>query len=174
VAPGDRIPLLPAEEHARRRRRAESPVPALWQLLDAVTDPEIPVISIWELGILQDVELCDGEVVVTITPTYSGCPAMDEIERVIRSRVEGAGYARCRVKTRLAPAWSTSWIDSAAREKLREYGIAPPDEAAAASIRCPHCGSAQVHRVSEFGSTACKALYQCDDCREPFDYFKSF
>jgi ring-1,2-phenylacetyl-CoA epoxidase subunit PaaD len=166
----ERIPLLPAEELERHRRRETSPVPEIWDRLDAVKDPEIPVISIWELGILQDIELRDDEVVVTITPTYSGCPAMGEIDDTIRRTLTAAGYPRVRVQTRLAPPWSTSWIDAAARARLREYGIAPPGEDPA----CPHCGAAAVHRVSEFGSTACKALYQCEVCREPFDYFKSF
>jgi ring-1,2-phenylacetyl-CoA epoxidase subunit PaaD len=174
MAAPQQIPLVPEEEHARRRRRDESSVPEIWALLDAVKDPEIPVVSIWELGILQDVEVDGDGVVVTITPTYSGCPAMGAIDEEIRQCLGEGGYADCRVVTRLSPAWSTSWIAPAAREKLRKWGIAPPDERADADIRCPHCGSANVRSISEFGSTACKALYQCTDCAEPFDYFKPF
>jgi ring-1,2-phenylacetyl-CoA epoxidase subunit PaaD len=174
----DRIPLLPAEEYARRQRRAQSAHPELWQLLDAVKDPEIPVISIWELGVLQDVTLEGERVVVTITPTYSGCPAMDVITEEVGEALRAAGYAEVRVDTCLSPAWSSSWMDAAARERLHDFGIAPPvacsGDRAEAQPACPHCGSSATRRVSEFGSTACKALYQCRDCHEPFDYFKTF
>lgn len=169
-----RIPLLPAEEYERRQRRANSPWQALWSALDAVKDPEIPVISIWELGVLQDLALEGDTVVVTITPTYSGCPAMDVIAEDVGQALVEAGYFDYRIDTRLSPAWSTSWMDEGAREKLRAYGIAPPGEAAQdESVRCPRCGSAEVRNISEYGSTACKALYQCQACAEPFDYFKS-
>lgn len=171
-----RIPLLPAEEYARRRRRDESGLAPLWALLDEVKDPEIPVLSIWELGVLQDIQLREGVVEVTITPTYSGCPAMDAIREDIAAALSAAGYSDCEVKTRLAPAWATAWISPQAGEKLRAYGIAPPGSACgaqAAAISCPQCGSRHVRRISEFGSTACKALYRCDDCAEPFDHFKS-
>lgn len=174
----DRIPLLPAEELERRQRREASANPELWRLLDVVKDPEIPVISIWELGVLQNVERVAGRegdtVVVTITPTYSGCPAMDVIREEIGEALSAAGHSRYRIDTRLSPAWSSTWMDDAARAKLEAYGIAPAGADASATPRCPHCGSARVQAVSEFGSTACKALYQCRDCREPFDYFKSF
>ena len=168
----DLISIMPAEEHERRARRTDSAYPELWDLLDAVKDPEIPVVSIWDLGILQDVRV-EGEVaVITITPTYSGCPAMGAIEReIVECLAEGGRTGR--VETRLAPAWSTSWISGSAREALRKYGIAPPRESGGA-IECPLCGSGNVKVVSEFGSTACKALYQCGDCREPFDHFKPF
>lgn len=170
------IPALPAEEHERRQRRANSAWPQLWEVLDAVKDPEIPVISIWELGILQDIRLRDVTVVVTITPTYSGCPAMRVIEEDIGRALQNAGHHECEVVTRLAPAWSTSWILPEAQEALRAYGIAPPGGACgvdAASVSCPRCGSVSVRSISEFGSTACKALYQCTDCAEPFDHFKA-
>ena len=171
----ERIPLVPVEELERRERRARSPVPELWALLDEVKDPEIPVISIWELGVLQDVE-CDGDTVrVTITPTYSGCPAMRVMAEDIVAVLAGAGHASVEVVQRLSPAWSTSWIAESAQEALRGYGIAPPGaggDAPIDAVHCPHCGSAQVREISEFGSTACKALYQCADCAEPFDFFK--
>ncbi len=171
----DRIPLLPVEELERRNRRAGSPVPELWALLDQVKDPEIPVISIWELGVLQDVTLTDGVVQVTITPTYSGCPAMTVMAEDVTAALAAAGYTRCEIVQRLTPAWSTSWIAESAQEALRTYGIAPPGcghDGTQSPIHCPHCGSADVRTVSEFGSTACKALYQCAQCAEPFDYFK--
>ena len=169
------IPLLPAEMLEREQRRRNSPWPALWSALDAVMDPEIPVISIWELGILQNVELNDGVVAVTITPTYSGCPAMHAIAEDIGIELKRCGYAECEIVTQLAPAWSTSWMGAQAQEKLRQFGIAPPQGADHdGGIACPHCGSEQVQAISEFGSTACKALYKCNACAEPFDYFKSF
>ncbi len=170
----DQIPLLPIEEHQRRLRRAESECPDLWVVLDAIKDPEIPVISIWELGILQDIELCEGKVLVTITPTYSGCPAMGVIAEDVVSALTEAGYPDSKIVTRLAPAWSTSWIVEEAQEALRNYGIAPPGRGCAgdAEVCCPQCGSKNVRSISEFGSTACKALYQCGDCAEPFDRFK--
>ncbi len=173
VAERDRISVLPAEEFDRRQRREKASHPELWRLLDQVEDPEIPVISIWELGVLQDITL-DGEtVVVTITPTYSGCPAMDVIREDIAQALSAGGYARHRVQARLSPAWSSLWMDDAARQRLREYGIAPPAEGPMLPA-CPHCGSPNVKLVSEFGSTACKALFQCQACREPFDHFKNF
>jgi len=163
-----------AREPKRELRRAHSPVPHAWAILDEVVDPEIPAVSLWELGVLQDVDLQDGTLVVTITPTYSGCPAMKVIVEDIEAALVRAGYTSHRVITQLSPAWSTDWISPAAREKLRAYGIAPPrgsvDEAG--DPVCPRCGSEEVRRISEFGSTACKALYQCRSCAEPFDYFK--
>lgn len=171
----NRIPALPAEEYARRQRRAVSAVPELWDLLDEVKDPEIPVISLWELGVLQDIEQRGETVEVTITPTYSGCPAMTVMEEDVLAALHAAGHDQVQVKTRLSPAWSTSWMTPAAQEKLREWGIAPPGCGSAevlGAIRCPRCGSEDVRKLSEFGSTACKALYQCNSCAEPFDYFK--
>jgi ring-1,2-phenylacetyl-CoA epoxidase subunit PaaD len=168
------IPSLPAEEHARRRRRADSPVPELWDLLDAVKDPEIPVVSLWEMGILQDIEMDGSLVRVTITPTYSGCPAMAVMAEDVESELESVGY-RCEVVTRLSPAWSTRWMSEEAQQKLRDYGIAPPGGGPggeAVEVLCPRCESPGVRRLSEFGSTACKALYQCTACGEPFDHFK--
>jgi ring-1,2-phenylacetyl-CoA epoxidase subunit PaaD len=158
----------------RVRRRETSGCPELWALLDEVRDPEIPVISVWDLGILKDVRVEGDTVVVTITPTYSGCPAMKEIERDIYGKLTEHTDYRVRVVTELAPAWSTEHMTEAGRQALLEYGIAPPRPAGAPDrpVACPRCGSEATHLVSQFGSTACKALYQCDDCREPFDHFK--
>ena len=164
----------------RAALRESSDVPGIWELLDQVADPEIPVISIWEIGVLQDIQIEDGKLSVTITPTYSGCPAMDEIAADIKARLAKAGHGRVNVKHRLAPAWTTDWMTPEGRQKLLEYGIAPPNGCAAQQgqqgdnrpASCPLCGSAEVDVVSEFGSTACKALYRCTECGEPFDYFK--
>jgi ring-1,2-phenylacetyl-CoA epoxidase subunit PaaD len=175
MAESELIPLLPAEEHERRQRRDNSAVQSLWSLLDVVTDPEIPAVSLWELGVLQDVQVRGGVVVVTITPTYSGCPAMTVMAEDIVQALADAGYPDSEIVTRLAPAWTTSWISEEAQEKLRAYGIAPPGQSCdggEVEIHCPRCGSDNVRSISDFGSTACKALYQCSDCAEPFDYFK--
>jgi len=144
-------------------------------VLDEVTDPEIPALSIWDLGVLTNVEKQGDCIVVSITPTYSGCPAMDTIRDDIRAVLTAAGFDNHSVKLVLAPAWSTDWMSPAGQQKLRQYGIAPPQfsvEGAQLQVVCPHCGSANTRVISEFGSTACKALYQCGDCAEPFDYFK--
>lgn len=164
----------PDELEERRRRRRDSTCPELWRLLDAIRDPEIPVISIWDLGVLRDVRLEGDTVTVVITPTYSGCPAMREIETDIRGKLAAATTYRVRVQTELAPAWSTDHMTAAGRQALQEYGIAPPQPAGAPDrpVTCPRCGSEATQLISRFGSTACKALYRCDDCREPFDHFK--
>lgn len=169
VVPGSQIPLMTAQRQVLERRRQQSDCPQLWALLDAVKDPEIPVISIWELGVLQDVYLNPQSqaVVVTITPTYSGCPALAQMQQDILDKLGAHGFMQVDIKTQLAPAWSTDWLTSEAKRKLREYGIAAPD-----AITCPQCGSTESELISEFGSTACKALYRCRDCGEPFDYFK--
>ena len=160
----------------RQRRREQSPVPELWDLLDRVRDPELPVLSIWDLGVLCDVKQTGEKVVVTITPTYSGCPALETIRSDIERVLGEAGMRRLEIRTRLAPAWSSTWISPEGCDKLRDYGIAPPqnqsDLTPDAGLACPRCGSADTRCISEFGSTACKALFQCNDCREPFDYFK--
>jgi ring-1,2-phenylacetyl-CoA epoxidase subunit PaaD len=146
----------------------------------AVVDPEIPVLTIDDLGVLRKVVRTDDGVVVTITPTYSGCPAMHYIEAQIVDVLSAAGVSG-RVQTVWSPAWTTDWMSDEARRKLREYGIAPPMDCGAIgaatvsirpSVKCPRCGSTSTSTVSEFGSTACKALYTCRDCLEPFDYFK--
>lgn len=159
-----------------------TPAPAqIWAWLEDVPDPEIPVISVVDLGIVRDVNWRGGELVVTVTPTYSGCPANSiiqfEIERALRER----GVPNVRLERRLSPAWTTAWLTEKGREKLRAFGIAPPVEGTARRIdgaaarpapACPRCGSENTARVSEFGSTPCKAQHRCADCLEPFDYFK--
>jgi len=137
----------------------------LWEVLRAVPDPEIPVISVVDLGIVRSVE--PGRIV--ITPTYTGCPAAQVIERDIRDALDAAGYRHVRIETALSPAWTTDWITSEGRDKLRAYGIAPPTRG---EVECPQCGSAQTEEISRFGSTPCKSLWRCRDCAEPFDLFK--
>jgi len=147
----------------------------LFKLLSSVCDPEIPVLTLQDLGVLRDISIAGDEVNVTITPTYSGCPAVEVMQEDIKTTLADAGYQHVTVQQSLSPAWTTDWMSDAGREKLRAYGIAPPArQAESSSIQCPQCGSGDVKRISEFGSTACKALYQCQDknCREPFDYFK--
>jgi len=148
----------------------------LFELLGNVTDPEIPVLSLLDLGVLRDISVTDGRVNVTITPTYAGCPAMEAMRADIEATLAAAGYTQVVVQQKLSPAWSTDWMTQSGREKLRAYGIAPPLSTArgqaTGGIECPQCHSAEVSRISEFGSTACKALYRCEDCLEPFDYFK--
>lgn len=138
--------------------------------LSEVADPEIPVLSITDLGIVRDVECGDG-VTVSLTPTYSGCPATEAIEASVVAALEERGVEDVRIRRVLSPPWTTDWISKEGRDKLRVYGIAPP-ERRQRSIACPRCGSNQTERVSEFGSTACKAAYRCDECLEPFEYFK--
>jgi len=164
------IPLLPVEELARRRRRQESKVGEIWALLDEVMDPEIPVISLYELGVLQDVS-CEGDTVkLVLTPTYIGCPALGIMEEDARAALAAGGYDQVVVETRLAPAWTTAWLTPEARRKMTSYGVA---SAEASDIGCPQCGSENTQVISEFGSTACKALFRCLACQEPFDVFKA-
>ncbi len=153
----------------------------VWTLLEDVTDPEIPVLTVADLGVLREVRTEGEGVEVVITPTYSGCPAMNTIESDIRCRLEDAGYLEVKVTTVLAPAWTTDWLSEAGRAKLAAFGIAPPAEASGSKralfgdepvVACPHCGSSETECVSQFGSTACKAHYRCRSCLEPFDYFK--
>ncbi|MGE3846201.1 MAG: 1,2-phenylacetyl-CoA epoxidase subunit PaaD [Gammaproteobacteria bacterium] len=148
-------------------------------LLEDVRDPEIPVLTLADLGVLRDVAVEGGRVTVTITPTYSGCPAMHTMEQDVRRVLAEAGYRDVVVKTRLAPAWTTDWLTPTAHAKLRSVGIAPPVNVTTdkrvllgEDVPCPRCASRRTEKVSEFGSTACKALYRCRDCLEPFDYFK--
>ena len=162
-----------------------------WTVLETVPDPEIPVVSIRELGILRDVRrAADGVLEVVITPTYSGCPAMSQIAEDIAHALDVAQLAPYRIQTVLAPAWTTDWMTANARDKLRAYGIAPPTGHCASDAphekvvrfvpralpapACPRCGSVHTERLAQFGSTACKALYRCIYCREPFDYFKPY
>lgn len=179
-----------------------------WRVLDSVTDPEIPVVSLKELGVLRDIRQDSDGISVVITPTYSGCPAMHQMEEDIQAALVREGIAAT-VVTQLAPAWTTDWMTEGAKQKLLDYGIAPPHatlhgqsganagqtdggragaavpirikarrqslhEIDSAPVVCPHCGSENTTETSHFGSTACKALYRCLDCREPFDYFKPF
>ena len=162
----------------------------VWRVLAHVPDPEIPAISIVDLGIVRDVDVRSGEIVVTVTPTYSGCPATEVIAADIERALAAAGGDDIRVETRLSPPWTTDWIAHAAQERLRAYGIAPPgacrgststtidisalsrSRARRATVPCPRCGSPHTREQSRFGSTPCKAQYRCDDCLEPFDYFK--
>jgi ring-1,2-phenylacetyl-CoA epoxidase subunit PaaD len=154
----------------------------IWKLLAEVKDPELPVLSVVDLGIVRKVELMDEGARITITPTYSGCPAMDVITIQIRMELTSHGFNPVEIITELSPAWTTEWMSVSGREKLRAYGIAPPNPKQQVctpeyfqreeAVQCPHCGSYHTGMISEFGSTACKALYQCEDCKEPFDYFK--
>lgn len=152
--------------------------------LEQVKDPEVPVLSIIELGIVREVEVTGDRVEITVTPTYSGCPAMTVIERDIHAALAAEGFAEIIVRTTFAPPWTTDWMSAVAKEKLRAYGIAPPLPRGAeplipmprtrATITCPFCGGTQTESRSEFGSTACKALMFCYRCSQPFEYFKSF
>ncbi|MDH5286686.1 MAG: phenylacetate-CoA oxygenase subunit PaaJ [Betaproteobacteria bacterium] len=175
-----------ADLAAAREGTRPSPA-AIWQALSHVPDPEIPVVSIVELGIVREVTWVGERLVVRVTPTYSGCPATALILQGIEEVVRGAGVAACDVETALAPAWSTDWIAPEAKAKLAAFGIAPPGPVARVdvagisplrrareAVACPRCGSVHTELVAQFGSTACKALYRCSACREPFDYFKPF
>jgi ring-1,2-phenylacetyl-CoA epoxidase subunit PaaD len=148
----------------------------IYNILRDVKDPEIPVISVLELGIVRDVQVDDDEHVdVFITPTYSGCPAMDVIPVLIRQAIVDSGYSDVSVHTLLSPAWTTDWITEEGRKKLRDFGIAPPDIQKSHTpehVACPLCGSTETELVSFFGSTPCKSAYKCKECLEPFDYFK--
>jgi ring-1,2-phenylacetyl-CoA epoxidase subunit PaaD len=150
-----------------------------WDVAAGVVDPEIPVLTIADLGVLREVAVNDGSVEVAITPTYSGCPAMNTIAREIELALDRAGFRNAKVRTVLSPAWTTDWMSEDGRRKLREYGIAPPLAAnsrralfGVQQVVCPQCGSEDTEVLSEFGSTSCKALWRCKSCREPFDYFK--
>ncbi|SRR6266496_947686 len=151
-------------------------------ILETVYDPEVPVLSVIDMGIIRNVEIVNDSIEVTITPTYSGCPAMDVIRMNIRLALLEHGYNNVNIKTILSPAWTTDWMSEKGKEKLKAYGIAPPQAVQSVctpdafqeeeAIQCPHCNSYHTKLISRFGSTACKALYQCEDCKEPFDYFK--
>jgi len=142
------------------------------QLLEEVTDPEIPVISIRDLGILREVKVENDAIEVVITPTYSGCPAMFEIEKNINNTLTKNDITNFKITTVLSPAWTTAWMSAEGKQKLKEYGIAPPNPTNEADIQCPNCNSRNTIMISQFGSTACKSLFKCEDCLEPFDYFK--
>ena len=147
----------------------------IWGILEQVTDPEVPVLTITDLGIVRDIKLNNDEVEIVITPTYTGCPAMDMIAMNIKLALIENGYQKIKITSVLAPAWTTDWMSEAGKSKLKEYGIAAPDKRFAIpdnGVECPLCNSTNTKLISEFGSTACKALYQCNDCKEPFDFFK--
>jgi ring-1,2-phenylacetyl-CoA epoxidase subunit PaaD len=153
---------------------------AVWDIAATVVDPEVPVLTIEDLGVLRGVVIDGERVTVDITPTYSGCPAIDAMRDDIVSALSAAGYPDVRVRQVLAPAWTTDWISSDGRAKLEAFGIAPPAPRSAdgsvnlgLGIRCPNCGSLHTRQLSRFGSTSCKALYVCQRCQEPFDYFKA-
>jgi ring-1,2-phenylacetyl-CoA epoxidase subunit PaaD len=167
--------------HATRVRTA-------WGVLDTVLDPEVPALSVRDLGIVRDVLVRGEALEIVLTPTYSGCPATEVIEHDVLAAIDAAGLGPATVTLRRAPAWSSDWISQEGRQKLAEYGIAPPHvlapgaavpmrffgRGAARQVACPRCGSHQTERLSAFGSTACKALYRCLACQEPFEYFKPF
>ncbi len=170
---------------AKANADAESATARAWAVLEQVPDPEVPVVSVCDLGIVRDVAVQGQGVAVVLTPTYSGCPATEVIAQSVHDALAGAGFDPVTVSTRRAPAWTTDWISDAGRRKLRAYGIAPPSGNAAVhddgprpiriharGVDCPRCGSSQTEKLSAFGSTACKALYRCLACREPFEYFK--
>ena len=177
-AVSDPLPGSPAAGAAADPTDREQHV---WEVLEKVPDPEIPVLSIVDLGIVRHVrQQADGRVRVGLTPTYSGCPATELIRTMVRAALDSAGFAAAILEEVLSPPWSSDWLTAAGRCKLRAFGIAPPEEAVAsprrlwqaAAVSCPRCGSRQTERLSEFGSTPCKAHYRCGECREPFDYFK--
>jgi len=143
----------------------------IWDWLDAVPDPEIPVISVVDLGVVRDVSVSEEGVEVTITPTYTGCPAMSVIAIDIEMALAQKGVENITLKTQIAPAWTTDWLSKKGRARLEDYGIAPP-QVAGGPERCPQCKSTNVERISQFGSTPCKAQWRCQSCLEPFDYFK--
>lgn len=168
--------------HAGEERKKRPSVEDIWRWLENVPDPEIPVVSVVDLGIVRHVKWAEDMLVVTVTPTYSGCPATAVIAIEIEAALHRRGVENVNIKSQLSPAWTTKWISDAGRDKLRAYGIAPPVNGetcagalrAGATIECPRCGSKDTECVSGFGSTPCKASYRCKDCLEPFDYFKSF
>jgi ring-1,2-phenylacetyl-CoA epoxidase subunit PaaD len=159
----------------------------IWQILDQITDPEIPVISIVDLGIVRHIHRDEKGIEIFITPTYSGCPAMDVISMNIRMELLQIGFSNIKITQQLSPAWTTDWMTEKGKAQLKAYGIAPPQTLSEKShsnridkmlfndevmVECPQCQSKKTKLLSQFGSTACKALYQCQDCKEPFDYFK--
>lgn len=157
-------------------------IASIWQILETIPDPEIPVISVVELGVIRKVELTASETLITITPTYSGCPAMKVFEDDIIKTLEEKGFPAVKIKTVFSPAWTTDWMSEAALQKLLDFGIAPPQKGTndkgvlfaygPKEVACPQCKSIETEIISQFGSTACKALYKCNSCHETFDYFK--
>ena len=154
----------------------------IWNLLEEIPDPEIPVLTIHDLGVVRKIDEINNEIIVTITPTYSGCPAMNQFEADIITTLNKQGYDKVSIVTTYDPPWTTDWLSEEAKKKLQDYGIAPPEQKTTdknallvddrKSVTCPQCKSTSSKMISQFGSTACKSLYQCNDCMEPFDYFK--
>ena len=167
--------------NARQQGEADAATRRAWDIAAAVPDPEVPVLTIEDLGVLREVSVQGDRVAVTITPTYSGCPAMDAIRDDVVLALTAAGYVHVDVRLVLAPAWTTDWMTDAGKRKLVDYGIAPPTGRAAVrgpipvrlAVRCPQCGSLDTREIARFGSTSCKALYECRACLEPFDHFKA-
>ncbi|MEM7104310.1 MAG: 1,2-phenylacetyl-CoA epoxidase subunit PaaD [Bacteroidota bacterium] len=156
-------------------------ISSIWKILENVKDPEVPVLTVVDLGIIRDIRYHNDELEVVITPTYSGCPAMNTIATNIKLELAANGFEKFKVTTILSPAWTTDWLSEEGKKKLKAYGIAPPvketlDKSVLfgeqPEVECPQCASTQTKLISQFGSTACKALYQCQTCKEPFDYFK--
>lgn len=153
---------------------------ACWQLMEELHDPEIPVLSLADMGVIRAIQVQsppgkEGIATITITATYTACPAMDMIAAIIKMELQSKGYRQVHITNSISPAWTTEWMSEKGKQKLKEYGIAPPDKrftVPANGIVCPQCGSENTRLLSEFGSTACKSLLQCRDCEEPFDYFK--
>jgi ring-1,2-phenylacetyl-CoA epoxidase subunit PaaD len=173
--------MVSAQRAAPIEGRASDVERDIWRLLEDVPDPEIPVLSVVELGIIRHVRVApEGRIAVGVSPTYTGCPATEVIRGAIRARLDAAGYRNVDVQSVLAPAWTSDWLTDSARSKLTEYGIAPPAHAVdnprhlfrEPRVYCPRCSSAVTQRLSEFASTPCKALYRCSSCLEPFEYFK--
>lgn len=169
-------------EATARPRPTAGDARRVWDIAASVLDPEVPVLTIEDLGVLRSADVVGGVAQLTITPTYSGCPAMDAIRDDVVSALDAAGYPGARVRLVLSPAWTTDWMSEDGKRKLAEYGIAAPTGTAAVahggpirvkmSVKCPQCGSLDTRELSHFGSTSCKALYSCQACQEPFDYFK--
>ncbi|MET1254258.1 1,2-phenylacetyl-CoA epoxidase subunit PaaD [Aliikangiella maris] len=166
------IPTLAPIFAQRLQHRRNSTYPEIWTLLDEVYDPELPGLTIWDLGVLQDVKKIEDCWHISITPTYSGCPAVEAMSDDIAAQLGNAGYSPVKVDVVLAPAWTTDMMSPQGRAHLKHIQIAPPDKQD--KVECPRCDSSQTMLVSQFGSTACKALYQCHSCHEYFDYFKHF
>ncbi len=175
--------MVNQEENINLPVSQEDEIQKLWAIMENVPDPEVPVLSVVDLGVVRNISIQqssgDEKIVVDVTPTYSGCPAMDMIAMNIRIGLLQNGYPNVVINTVLSPAWTTDWMSENGKQKLKDFGIAPPvgksfDTASLEDIvvECPLCNSNHTHLVSHFGSTSCKALYQCDDCKEPFDYFK--
>ena len=185
VSAEEMVPTVQTEptvstEAIARPRPEDAAARAVWDLAAAVPDPEVPVLTIEDLGVLRRVTLDGGRVTVEITPTYSGCPAVDAIRDDIVTALREGGYPDVRVRTVLSPAWTTDWLSAAGAGKLVEYGIAPPGRcrtdgvvSLSLGVKCPRCGSLRTRETSHFGSTACKSLYTCQQCQEPFDHFKA-